>query len=148
MAQDDFERPADPGEGGSAESGRLIVIWVWFYCFMRTQGEEGLEILVLAGRPLWMAPYGDSELENYIRAPRIATPCTLDNNNFWNDEWFWTCLDTLAPRSAKYKSSYGDSELGNYIRAPRIERSWNCITFCSRVKIRDLNDWTYIWKMV
>ena len=36
---------------------------------------------------------------------------------------------------AKYKSRYGDSELGNYIRAPLIERSWNCITFCSRVTL-------------
>ena len=41
-----------PGEEGSAESGRSIVIRVRFYCFIQTQGEGGLEILVLAGRPL------------------------------------------------------------------------------------------------
>ena len=29
------------GEGGSAESGCSIVIRVWFYCFIRTQREEG-----------------------------------------------------------------------------------------------------------
>ena len=35
-------RPADPEEGGSAESGRSITIRVWFYCFIRTQrGERG-----------------------------------------------------------------------------------------------------------
>ena len=44
-----------PGEEGSAESGRSIVIRVWFYYFIRTQGGGGLEILVLAGRPFWMA---------------------------------------------------------------------------------------------
>ena len=49
-------RPADPRGGGSVESGRSIVIRVWFYCFIRTQGMGGLEILVLARRPLWMAP--------------------------------------------------------------------------------------------
>ena len=44
--------PADPGGGGSVESGRSIIIRVRFYCFIRTQGGRGLEILVLAGRPL------------------------------------------------------------------------------------------------
>ena len=51
-------RRADPGGGGSAESGRSIFIRVWFYCFVRMQvGMGGLEILVLAGRPFWMALY-------------------------------------------------------------------------------------------
>ena len=49
-------RPADSGGARFAEFGRSIVIRVWFYCFIRTQGEGGLEILVLAGRPLWMVP--------------------------------------------------------------------------------------------
>ena len=40
-----------PGRG-SAEFGRSIVIRVRFYRFIRIQGERGLEILVLAGRPL------------------------------------------------------------------------------------------------
>ena len=34
------------------EFGRSIVIRVRFYRFIRMQGERGLEILVLAGRPL------------------------------------------------------------------------------------------------
>ena len=38
--------PAAPGEGGSAESGLSFVIRVWFYCFIRTQGEGGLSIFL------------------------------------------------------------------------------------------------------
>ena len=34
-------RPADPGGGGSAESGRSVVIRVRFYYFIRTEGGGG-----------------------------------------------------------------------------------------------------------
>ena len=71
-----------PRRRGSAESGRSMVIRMWFYCFIWMQGEGvcririfncysnvillfypdaggtgGLQIRVLAGHPLWMAPY-------------------------------------------------------------------------------------------
>ena len=63
-----------PRGRGSAESGRSIVIRVWFYCFIRTQGEGGLEILVLAGRPLWMAPNESLIYRHENRWPWVCVP--------------------------------------------------------------------------
>ena len=59
-------RPADPGEGGSAESALSIVILIRFYCFIGTQGEG------------WSRNPGFSRT-SFVNGPLLISRCFVFN---------------------------------------------------------------------